>query len=213
MHYLFDKMDLSKRKDLFRDPAVDFVVGTVGPGNKEIFEIFIARGLIHSGTEHGNLKWKPLQVCCLSRHRDPYFARRLVEIGCPVEELAPTKESAWTPFAIAVCSGRYEVATALLELGANKDAYFGWLGGTTITMNLLQSWPDIPISRLNYLLEEVPRLGFGHVTFWGWPAAGGNILYALAMSHWPFYTKGNRLKETAKYILGQLVDKSLSQPT
>ncbi|EPE33286.1 Protein kinase-like (PK-like) [Glarea lozoyensis ATCC 20868] len=208
LRYLFDKLNLSKRKDLLGDKSPDLLLITVAAGQKELFETFIARGLINPSTEHGRQKWRPLQVCCFTRQPDPYFARRLIEIGCPVDGVGSTKDTIWTPFAISVCSGRFAVATALLELGANKNALFGWLGGTSVTMNLLQSWPDIPISRLKYLLEDVPRLGFGHVNFWGWPGAGGNLLYALAMNHWPSYTNGNRLEETAKYILSQVADKS-----
>ena len=208
MRYLFEKFDLAKRNDLLGDTIGDLVLHTIAAGQKEIFEIFIARGLISPNTEHGEKKWKPLQACVSSRQRDPYFAKRVVEIGCQVDAVGGTKDSSWTPFAMAVSSGRFDVATTLLELGADKDACFGRSDGTAVAMNLLQSWPDMPISCLKYLLEELPRLGFGHVDFWGGSGDGGNILYALAMSYWPSYTNTSRLEVNAKYILSQLADKN-----
>jgi len=125
-----------------------------------------------------------------------------------VDSTGNTDFAKWTPFAISVALGLYHIAIMLLKRGANKDHISGWGGGVTVTMNMLQSWPDIPISRLKFLIEDLPRLGFGHVTFWGWPGTGGNILYALSMSHWASYTAGYRLAETAKYILSNLADKS-----
>jgi hypothetical protein len=174
----------------------------------EIFEIYIERGLLSPVTEHSKEKWNPLQMCCITRQRDLTFTTRLIEIGCPIDGVGNTEDSNWTPFFIAVSGGLYQIAVILLEHGANKDYLLGWLGGSTVTMNLLQTWPDIPVSRLKFLFEEVPRVGFGHVSFWGWPGAGGNLLYALSMNHWSAYSAGYRLGETAKYILSQLADKS-----
>ena len=208
LRYLYKHLNLDKRKDLIKSPEADAALMAIALGGFEVFEIFIERGLIHLKSEHGGKRLNPLQLCCVARQRDPAFAKRLLEIGCPVDGVGTTEESQWTPFLNAVSVGMYQIAVMLLEHGANKDDLKGWVGGTTVTMNLLQEWPDIPLSRLKFLLEEVPRLGFGHVTFWGWPGAGGNLLYALSLHHWASYSAGYRIGETAKYILSQLEDKS-----
>jgi hypothetical protein len=78
------------------------------------------------------------------------------------------------------------------------------LGGTTIAFAILLTWPDVPISRMRYLLQDLPGLGFGHINFIGWPAGGGSLLYALAMSHWAHYTASYRFPETFKYILNMM---------
>ena len=206
--YQFTRLDLGRRKGILNNPNFDPVVISIGAGFWDIFEMCIENRLLSLETGHGTQKWKALQVCCFIRQREPIYARRLLEIGCQVDGVSDNAQATWTPFAIAVSVGLYHIAIMLLEHGADKDRLLGWLGGQTITMSLLQNWPDIPISRLKFLLEDVPRLGFGHVTFWGWPGAGGNLLYALAFSHWSSYTAGYRLGETAKYILSQLADKS-----
>jgi hypothetical protein len=208
LRYMFNRLTLGKRQDILNSTNLDIVVISICMGFREIFELCIETGILGPETGHGKQKWKALQVCCFGRQRDQAFVRRLLEIGCPVDGASDNAQATWTPFAIAVSLGLYDIAILLLEHGADKDHLLGWLGGSTVTMNLLQNWPDIPISRLKFLLEEIPRLGFGHVTFWGWPGAGGNLLYALAFSHWSSYTAGYRLGETAKYILSQLADKS-----
>ncbi len=208
IQYLYKRLDLAKRKDLLENLNCDPTVQAVAMGFIEVFELFIEKGLISPQSEHGAEKWRPIQLCCFSRQRDPTFARRLLEIGCPVDGVGGTEESIWTPFFIAVSLGMYQIAVLFLEHGANKDHLSGWVGGFTVTMNLLQTWPDIPSSRLKFLLEEIPRVGFGHVTFWSWPGAGGNLIYALSLHHWSSYSAGYRLGETAKYILSQLEDKS-----
>jgi ankyrin repeat protein len=208
LRYMFGRLNLGRRDDILHNHNFDAAVISIAMGLPKIFEICIENELLSPESEHGTQKWKALQVCCFTRQRDPTFARRLLEIGCAVDGAPNIAEDAWTPFAIAVSVGLYHIAVVLLEHGADKDHLSGWLGGSTITMNLLQNWPDIPISRLKFLLEEIPRLGFGHVTFWGWPGAGGNLLYALSLNHWSAYTAGYRLGETAKYILSQLADKS-----
>jgi ankyrin repeat protein len=208
LQYLFRRLNLRQRGDILQDLNFDAAVLSIGMSVSSIFEILIQNRVLSPDSEHGVQKWRVLQVCCFVRQRDPKFIRRLLEIGCPVDGASTNPEAAWTPFAIAVSMGMYDIAIIFLEHGANKDYLLGWLGGLTVTQSLLQNWPDVPISRLKFLLEEVPRLGFGHVTFWGWPGAGGNLLYALSMSHWSSYTAGYRLGETAKYILSLLADKS-----
>jgi ankyrin repeat protein len=208
LRYLFNHLNLRQRLTKFNGLNLDPAVVSMAMGFREIFELYIENGLLGPETRHGVHKFRALQVCCLVRQRDETFARRLLQIGCPVDGASEDEQADWTPFAIALFTGLYDIALLLLEHGADKDHLQGWLGGSTITMNLLQNWPDVPISRLKFLLEDLPRLGFGHVTFWGWPGAGGNLLYALALSHWSSYTAGYRLGETAKYILSQLADKS-----
>ena len=208
LRYIYKHLGLGKRKGFLCNLKGDPATMAMAIGSIDVVEVFIENGLISPQSEHGAEKWKPLQLCCFTRQRDPTFTRRLLEIGCPVDGAGTTEQSNWTPFFIAVAMGMYQIAVMLLEHGASKDHLSGWVGGSTITMNLLQTWPDIPISRLKFLLEEVPRLGFGHVTFWGWPGAGGNLIYALSLHHWSSYTAGYRLGETAKYILSQLADKS-----
>lgn len=208
LRYMYSRLDLGKRKDLLHSLKGDPSTTAIAMGFIGVVEVFIEKGLISGQSEHGPEKWRPLQMCCFTRQRDPAFVKRLIEIGCPVDCTGGTDESNGTPFLIAVSLGMYEIAIMLLEHGADKDHLSGWAGGFTVTMNLLQNWPDIPLSRLKFLLEEVPRLGFGHVTFWGWPGTGGNLMYGLSLHHWSSYTAGYRLGETAKYILSQLADKS-----
>jgi ankyrin repeat protein len=208
LRYLYNRLGLGKRKDLLHNLKGDPSAKAFAMGFIEVVEVFIEKGLISPQSEHGPEKWRPLQLCCFTRQRDPTFARRLIEIGCPVDGAGTTEESNWTPFLIVVTLGMYKIAIMLLEHGANKDHLSGQAGGFTVTMNLLRTWPDIPLSRLKFLLEELPRLGFGHITFWGWPGAGGNLIYALSLNHWSSYAAGYRLGETAKYILSQLADKS-----
>jgi ankyrin repeat protein len=208
LRYLFNRLDLGNRKDLLTDSNNHLAFQSMAMGFVEIFEICIEKRILTPQTELAEQKWKPLQLCCLARQRDQVFARRLIEIGCLVDGVGEAEEAHWSPFFIAVSLGMYHIAVILLEHGADKDFLSGWLGGSTATMNLLQNWPDIPVSRLKFLLEEVPRLGFGHVAFWSWPGAGGNLLYALSFSHWSSYTAGFRLGQTAKYILSQLANKT-----
>jgi len=61
---------------------------------------------------------------------------------------------------------------------------------------MLHQWPDVPISRVKYLLEELPRQGFGHVNFIGWPAGGGNLLYPFTMAVWSHYRSSYKFGET-----------------
>jgi len=152
-------------------------------------------------------KFTGLQVCLAVRQRNPLFIRRYLEWGCPVDEMGATATAEWTPFAMAVQIGLYEVASLLLQHGANKDAAAGWLGGTTVAFRMLHQWPDVPISRVKYLLEELPRQGFGHVNFIGWPAAGGNLLYPFTMAVWSHYRSSYKFGETMKYILSMMADK------
>ncbi|RDL39406.1 uncharacterized protein BP5553_03746 [Venustampulla echinocandica] len=208
LRYLFNRLDIGNRNGFFKESGSDIVLESLVMGFREVFEMYIEKGLVTPQTEHWTDKFTTLQICCITRQRDPEFAKRLLEIGCHVDGVGSTEASSWTPFMIAVSLGLYDIAIMLLEHGADKDYISGRLGGNTATMNLMRSWPDIPISRLRFLLEEVPRLGFGHVTFWGWPGAGGNILYALSCNHWASYATGSRLEETAKYILSQMADKS-----
>jgi ankyrin repeat protein len=208
LRYLFRRLNLRQRGDILKDPDFDVAIISIGMSVFRIFDILIENGALGPESEHGAQKFKVLQVCCFARQRDPKFIRRLLEIGCAADGTSTDPQAAWTPFAIAVSMGLYNLAIIFLEHGANKDYLLGWLGGLTVTQSILQNWPDVPISRLKFLLEEVPRLGFGHVTFWGWPGAGGNLLYSLAMNHWSSYTAGYRLGETAKYILSLLADKS-----
>ena len=208
LRYLYKNLNLGERSDILYYIEYDPVTTAISMGFIDIIEVLIEKGLISAHSEHSVEKFGPLQLCCVIRQSDPAITRRLLEIGCPVDGVGTTNGNSWTPFFIAVTFGMYHIAVILLEHGANKDHVSGWAGGYTVTMNLLLTWPDIPLSRLKFLLEEVPRLGFGHVTFWGWPGIGGNLMYALSLQPWASYTAGYRLGETAKYILSQLADKS-----
>jgi ankyrin repeat protein len=194
--------------DRLTDPIEGFHFYPITGGYRGIFEALIDYGILTPATEIGEAKYRPLQACCFSRQRDLYFARRLLEIGCLANDIGKTDKAMWTPFQIAVKMGLYDIATLFLEHGADKDYVQGWLGGCTPVHELMNTWPDVPISRLKYMLEEIPRLGFGHVNFISWPGAGGNVMYPLAMSLWASYTSGFRLAETARYILSQIEDKS-----
>ncbi|KAH6680234.1 hypothetical protein B0J14DRAFT_557600 [Halenospora varia] len=210
LRLLFTQLGLAKRKDLFK-PRPRFpshpIFTLIVQGSLELLNIFIEQGILSSQMEFGPERFRPLQVCCVTRQRDLAFVTKLLEIGCPVDDIGGTDASRWTPFSMAVSLGMSEIATLLLEHGADKDYMMGWLGGSTVTMNLLQIWPEIPLSRLKYLLEELPRLGFGHISFWSWSEAGGNLIYGLAMSHWPSLTSGSPLGRSAKYIFNQLGDR------
>ncbi|KAH8668031.1 hypothetical protein BGZ60DRAFT_42099 [Tricladium varicosporioides] len=210
LRLLFTQLSLAKRKDLFK-PRPRFpshpIFTLIAQGSLELLSIFIEQGILTSQVELGPERFRPLQVCCVTRQRDPAFVAKLLEIGCPVDDIGGTDASRWTPFSMAVALGMFEIATLLLEHGADKDYIMGWLGGSTITMNLLQIWPEIPLSRLKYLLEELPSLGFGHISFWSWSEAGGNLIYGLAMSHWPSLTSSSPPGRSARYILNQLGDR------
>ena len=108
---------------------------------------------------------------------------------------------------MAVQVGLYDVASLLLQHGANKDATTRWLGGSTVAFRILHQWPDVPISRVKYLLEELPRQGFGHVNFIGYPGSGRNLLYAFASAVWSHYRSSYRFGETMKHILSMMADK------
>jgi ankyrin repeat protein len=209
LRYLFARLNLAKRKDLLLlDTKGDPIFKAIAMGFIEVLEVFIEKGVATSQSVHSADKWTTLQVVCITRQRDTAFVQRLLALGCPADGVGATEESKWTPFYIAITLGLYQIAVLLLDHGANKDHVTGWVGGFTVTFNLLSTWPDIPLSRLQFLLEEVPKLGFGHVNFWGWPGAGGNLIYALSCHHWSSYSAGYRLGETAKYIMSQLQDKS-----
>jgi ankyrin repeat protein len=208
--YLFQHFGLGDRRDLLAASSQrHWVSVSIVAGYREIFEIFIEQGYIGPRTDISEQKWKPLQACCFTRQRDATFVRCLLEIGCPVDDVGVTDTTCWTPFTMAVLHGLYHIAVIFLEHGADKDYLMGSLGGATPAMRILETWPDIPLSRLKFLLEEVPDLGFGHVSFIGWPGAGSNLLYPMAMTLWSSYPGGYQLAQTTKYILSRLEDKSV----
>ena len=141
------------------------------------------------------------------------FTQRFLDFGCPADEFGGTTSSQFSSFAMAVQNGQYECANLLLRHGADKDLLSGWLGGTSPTFRLLHSFPDVPVSRLRYLLDEIVRMGFGHVNFIGWPGYGGNLLYPFAMGPWAHYRGSYRFTESMKYILSMISDKSCLNQT
>jgi hypothetical protein len=208
IRYLFNRLDLSRRKDVFKERDQITWLYPILSGHFGIFEAFIEHGVLHRDTRDPSTGFNPLQASCIARQRNTAFFKRLIEIGCPIDGVGGTKFSEFAAFSIAVHSGLYDIATLLLEHGADKDFISGWLGGQTPTMRLLSTWPDLPVSRLKYLLEDIPRLGFGHVNIIGWPSIRGNLFHALAMNNTGAHTSGCRLVETLKYMLSRVADKS-----
>ena len=176
-------------------------------GFVEIFDILYEYRFFPLDHLFGGDKFTGLQACLAVRQRNPLFVRRYLEWGCPVDEMGATTTAEWTPFVMAVQGGLYDVASLLLQHGADKDAVSGWFGGSTVAFRLLYQWPDVPISRVKYLLEELPRQGFGHVNFIGLPGTGGNLLYPFAMAVWSHYRSSYKFGETMKYILSMMADK------
>jgi ankyrin repeat protein len=149
-----------------------------------------------------------IQLPVIARQRDLAYLKRIIQLGCPIDQRSDKPKPTGTAFTIAVINGLYDSATLLLRYGANKDQLCGVMGGTTPIWEILFHWPDVPISRLQYLLEEVPKAGFGHVSFICWPSVGGNLVYPFAMTPWADYKAGFRISETLKYLLSKLRDKS-----
>ncbi|KAF2257585.1 hypothetical protein CC78DRAFT_588300 [Lojkania enalia] len=137
-----------------------------------------------------------------------YYLPRLLRHGNDVHKavIGDSKSAQWTPFVRAVQGGLYHIASMLLLHGANKDATFGWLGGTTPLFHILHAWPDVPTSRVRYMLEELPRQGFGHASFIGWPTAKGNLLYCFSMAVRSHYRNSYKFGETMKYIISSMGD-------
>jgi ankyrin repeat protein len=139
LRYMFKRLDLDKRRDLLVNVADTYALWSMAQGFIQILDIYVERGLVSPQSEHSRQKWKPLQLCLIARQRDPAFTRRLLEIGCPVDDVGSSEETDWTPFSIALTFGLYNIAVILLENGADKDRCRGWLGGSTVTISLLQA--------------------------------------------------------------------------
>ncbi|ORY03749.1 hypothetical protein BCR34DRAFT_667325 [Clohesyomyces aquaticus] len=209
VRYLVHRFDIPKSIRIPDENKDTLLACSIMCGFVEIFELLYERGIIALSHRTCADKFTGIQGCLAVRQRNPIFVQRYIEWGCWVDELGDTENSEWTPFGMAVQCGLYEVAGLLLRHGANKDAATGWLGGTTPLFRLLHTWPDVPISRVKYLLEELPGQGFGHVSFIGWPANGANILYCFSMAVWSHYRNGYKFGGTMKYILSRLGDRSL----
>lgn len=207
LRYLLKRHNIAGRRDEFNDQMERCFALAILSSFLEVFDVLFECQIFHPHQYFLQSKFTGLQCCVASRQRDTIFMGRFLEAGCPVDGFGDTEESGWPPFAIAVVNGLYDCATLLLEHGADKDCPSGWLGGSSPTFRMLLSWPDIPVSRLVYLLETVPQQGFGHVNFIGWRGAGGNLLYPCAMSAWSHYKASYRLPESMKYILSKMEDK------
>jgi ankyrin repeat protein len=201
--YLLYRLGAAGVKKIPKAKAQVWLLYSIGEGFLDVFNAIFESGLFQSD-ELFLEGVTGLQLCCIARQRDPIFLQRFLSWGCEVDNAGACEAVPFAPFGIAVWNGLYECANVLLKYGADKDFLAGWLGGTTLAFAILLTWPDVPISRMRYLLQDLPRLGFGHINFIGWPAGGGSLLYALAMSHWAHYTASYRFPETFKYILSMM---------
>jgi ankyrin repeat protein len=215
--YLLSRLGAAGVKKIPKAKAQAWLLCSVGAGFLDVFDACFESGLLQFDENFleggGGAGITGLQLCCIARQRDPIFLQRFLDWGCGVDDIGPSEVLKYGPFAIAVCNGLYECANLLLKYGADKDFLTNWLGGITVAFSILLTWPDVPISRMRYLLQDLPRLGFGHINFIGWPAGGGNLLYALAMSHWVHYTASYRFPETFKYILSMMAHRDCLDQT
>lgn len=208
LRYFLNKLDRPTLNAIGQDKLDGFLIISVMYGYFDIFKLLYARKTFTLRHRFGMDKFTGIQVCFAVRQRNPQFVRSYIEWGCDVDEMGDTVISEWTPFAMAVQCGFFDTASMLLRHGANKDLVTGWLGGTTPLFRMLHTWPDVPISRVQYLLEELPRQGFGHVSFIGWPANDASLLYCFSMAAWSHYRNSYKFAETMRYIINLLGDKS-----
>jgi len=208
VEYILHRFDLPRGKSMPRQ-LQDMLVSVVMCGFREMFDILCENGWFNGNDRFGETdKFTGIQMCLAVRQRDPFFIQQYIEWGCHVDEFGDSQTAEWTPFGMSVQCGFYEIATLLLSYGADKDVPTGWVGGSTPAFRLLHTWPDVPISRIRYFLEEMPRQGFGHISLIGWPANGANIFYAFSMSSWSYYRNGDKLGESMKYFLSKLGDRT-----
>jgi hypothetical protein len=140
------------------------------------------------------------------------FIHKALQLGCSLDALGPGDEYQPSAFAAAVTKGSYDMASFMLQNGADKDFTSGWLGGQTCIARLLQQ-PDLPISRLRYMLEALPEEGFGHVDYIVGPAQKQNIFHAIASSPWAGHRSSYRQAEIMKYLLSVIGDHSCINQT
>jgi ankyrin repeat protein len=202
--YLLSRLSAAGAKKIPRIKAHAWLIYSMSAGFLEVFNAIFESGLVQFDEYFLDGGVTGPQLCCILRQRNPIFLQRFLDLGCEVDSVGVSETVKFAPFAMAVQNGLYECANLLLKYGADKDFSAGWLGGTTTAFTILLTWPDVPISRMRYLLQDLPRLGFGHINFIGWPGAGGNLFYALAMSHWAHYTASYRSPQTFKYILSMM---------
>lgn len=208
LRYFLLKLNRSVIDHIPKETSDNFLTISIMCGFVDIFEMLYEHHVFGLNHRFGVDKWTGIQVCLAVRQRNPYFVRRYIEWGCEVDEMGDTTVAKWTSFAMAVQCGLFEIASMLLRYGANKDLTTGWLGGTTPLFRILHTWPDVPISRVRYMLEQLPRQGFGHVNFIGWPANGANLLYCFSMAVWSHYRNSYKFTETMKYLISMVGDKS-----
>lgn len=208
VQYLLHKFAIPTSLKIPEEVKLGIITMTVLAGHFDLFLLFCRQNILNPNERFGTEKFTGIQICLAAHQRNPAFYQHFIDWGCWVDEMGDTTVSEWTPFGMAVQCGLYEIATLLLRNGADKDITYGWLGGTTSLFKLLHTWPDIPISRVKYFLEDLPRQGFCHVSWFGWPACGASILYALSMAVWSHYRNSYKFAETMKYILSMVGDKS-----
>ncbi|KAF2475253.1 uncharacterized protein BDR25DRAFT_382128 [Lindgomyces ingoldianus] len=208
VQYLLRRFDIPKTISIPHEKKDVFLSYAILSGFVDMFELFYEYKLFSLDHRSSADKFTGIQMCLAARQRNPVFVRRYIEWGCSVDEMGDSQVAEWTPFTMAVQCGLYDIASMLLQHGADKDATTGWLGGTTPLFHILHAWPDVPISRVKYLLEDLPRQGFGHVSFIGWPANGANILYCFSMAVWSHYRNSYKFSETMKFVLSMMGDKT-----
>jgi len=185
----------------------------VSRGQYQQFEVLLETGLFQRDTIFYKGQYSLTQVVCMLRQRDISFMQRVLQLGCDPDALGPEKKDEISPFTFAVIYGLYDVASLLVRSGANKDFVNGVLGGQTVAMRIFTAWPDMPVSRVQYLLEALPQEGLGHIRFEdACPGLGCNLLYAFAFCAWGPYRSSNRLAENVKFVVSKLADfKQLNQ--
>jgi ankyrin repeat protein len=181
-------------------------------GDIDAFSAVLDSGLIPKDICFINDKYTLMQTCCISASRRVEFIQKALQLGCSLDALGPGDEYQPSAFVAAVAKGSYDTASYMLQNGADKDFKSGWLGGQTCIARLLQQ-PDLPISRLRYMLEALPEEGFGHVDYIVGPSLKQNIFHAIASSPWASHRSSYRQAEIMKYLLSVIGDHSCINQT
>jgi ankyrin repeat protein len=190
----------------------DILSNVITFGDIDAFSAILDSGLVPKDVCFINDKWTLIQICCISPSRKVEFIKKVLQLGCSLDSLGPGDEYQASAFTAAVTKGSYDMASFMLQNGADKDFTSGWLGGQTCIGRLLQQ-PDLPVSRLRYMLEALPEEGFGHVDYIVSPSQKHNIFHIIASSPWAGHRSAYRQAEIMKYLLSVIGDQScVNQP-
>jgi hypothetical protein len=98
-------------------------------GDIDSFSPILDSGLIPKDICFINGKYTLIQTCCISPQRKLEFIQKALQLGCSLDALGPGDEYQPNAFTAAVTKGSYDIASFMLQNGANKNFTSGWLGG------------------------------------------------------------------------------------